>query len=347
MRAAVRLAWLLTALLTGGGARAATFGAWIPDFTEGVAQMKAHAKDLTSVSLFYYGVTVTGGVVNANKPEDPALIGWARKRGIKVFATIGGTPPILPAAYQGENAARLVAALCGKAERFEFDGIDLDLEGINSASRADYTAFVDRLNTALKAMKRPRLLAVTVQDFPNAEDEATMAFDYAALGRIADEVRVMCYDYSYDKPGPLMPHEWYSNILTFASSRIPKGKFIAALPWYGRDWVAGGPDHEDLLWSQRAKESGLDGFQVLMKRYRITPAWDEEGGEFHFSYTKDGQPHDVWMPEARKFAWMADEALKAGVAGIYVWHLAFPHPETWKTVRKIRRHEGGLTPVVK
>lgn len=317
-------------------APAVSFGAWVPDRTEGVAQIRAHARDLDSVSLFYYGVTVTGGVALAGEPEDRALIGRLRRQRILVFATIGGTPPILPDAYRGANAGRLVANLADKAASFGYDGIDLDFEGINSESRSDYTAFVTTLAATLHDMAPRRSLSVTVQDFPNAADEKTMAFDYAALGAVADEIRVMCYDYSYDTPGPLMPHEWYEGILKFASSTIPKGKFIAALPWYGRDWVNGGPDHEDLLWSQRVNPSGLDGFKVLINRYRVKPVWDEPGGEFHFSYTKEGKAHDVWMPDPRKFTWMTDQALAAGAAGIYVWHLAYPHPDVWPVVKRIR-----------
>ncbi len=329
---------MIAAILIASAAQAASFGAWVPDRTEGVRQIKRHAKDLSSVSLFYYSASPTGGVGMAGEPEDTALIAWLKTHRIQVFATIGGTPPVLPEAYQGASATRLVAGLVEKAERFGYDGIDLDLEGMNSTSRSDYTAFVTLLASRLHAMTPPRRLAVTVQDFPGAEDEQTMAFDYAALGAVADEIRVMCYDYSWDKPGPLMPRDWYARILRFASATIPKGKFIAALPWYGRDWVAGGPDHEDLLWGQREQETGLDGFKVLIDRYNVKPVWDESGGEFHFSYTKEGKAHDVWMPDPKKFRWMADEALAAGAAGIYVWHLAYPHPGVWRTVGMIRKH---------
>ncbi len=331
----IRVPVLLLAL-AAGGARAVTFGAWVPDFDDGFATFRARVGDMDSISLFYYSLSSTGAVIPPKAGEHRELIGWAQARGVTVWATVGGTPPTLPAAFSGAAGERAAAELAAVCERFGFDGIDLDFEGINRTARDAYTVFVRKLAATLHGMARPRRLAVTVQDFPSAEDEASMAFDYAALGAAADEVRVMCYDYSYDKPGPLMPRQWYCDILSFAGSRIPPGKFIAALPWYGRDWTGGGPEHEDLLHGQIEARTGIAGYLELLARHGATPSWDEEGGEYWFAYEREGKRHTVWMPEHRKFAWMAEAAVAAGAAGLYVWHLAYTDPASWEVVRAVR-----------
>jgi len=321
-------------VLPARGGEAMTFGAWFPDFRDDFTSFQRNYRSFDSVSLFYYGVTVTGAVVGASHPEHPGMIAWAKDHGVKVFATIGGTPPTLPGGYTGVNGEKCVADLVALCAKFGYDGVDVDFEGMNKDGREACTIFAEKLASSLRKMTPPRLLSVTLQDFPSAEDEVSMAFDYAALAKIADQVRVMIYDYSWQKPGPLMPREWFANVLAFARSRIPAEKFVAALPWYGRDWIPADETHKDIVFAQREAVTGLAGYRELLARYKVRPTWDEEGGEYWFKYSRDGKEHVVWCPEARKFDWMTAEVVKAGAAGIYVWHAAYPNPDSFKVLRK-------------
>lgn len=312
--------------------RPVSFGGWVAEFKDDFRQIRAHPGVFDSVSLFYYGVTCTGHAVLTGPAPHADEIAFLRAHRIKVFATSASPGGTCFEAFTGTKGDQVIADYVAECARWGFDGVDLDYEAMDKTWRAEYTVFVRRLAAALHAMSPPRLLAVTVQDFPAAADEASMAFDYEALGAAADQVRVMLYDYSFDRPGPIMPHGWYENDLAFAASHIPKGKFIAALPWYGRDWTENGPDHEDLFWGNTEKDTGLDGLKTVIARYHVKPEWDDVSGEFHFTYTKDGKRHEVWMPEPRKFSWMVQAALNAGASGIYVWHLAYPHPDVWKVL---------------
>ncbi len=322
---------LLFSFMTGGCIDGTmTFGAWFAEFQNDFVTLQRHYRSYDSVSLFYYGVTENGAVAAAGPAEHRGMIAWAKSRGIKVYATIGGTPPILPKGFAGENGERCVRDIVRLCEELGYDGFDIDFEGIRNDARADFSRFVADLGAALKRMNPPRLLSVTVQDFPSAEDEASMAFDYREIARHADHVRVMCYDYSWDKPGPIMPHEWFSQVLEFSLSRIPAGKFIAALPWYGRDWIPADGTHIDIVYGQRDVLTGVAGYLEILNAHNVKPVWDAEGGEYRFSYTQAGKEHTVWMPEHEKFLWMAEEVAKRGAAGIYVWHAAYPDPGNWE-----------------
>ncbi len=311
-----------------------TFGGWFPERRDDFVTLMRHWRTFDSVSLFYYGATPEGKAARVVPAEEVGMIKWAQAKGIKVYATIGGTPPVLPGAFSGENKARLIRDIVGLCERYGYDGFDIDFEGINNQARESYTEFVAGLAAALKKMARPRLLSVTVQDFPSAEDEASMAFDYGVLAEHADFVRVMCYDYSWNKPGPIMPREWFGRVLDFSRSRIPKEKFIAALPWYGRDWIAADETHQDILFGQKEALTGLAGYQELLSRHGVRPVWDEPGGEYWFKYMRNAKEHTVWFPEHEKFSWMLDEVIKRGAAGIYVWHIAYSDPGSWRVMQE-------------
>jgi hypothetical protein len=118
---------------------------------------------------------------------------------------------------------------------------------------------------------------------------------------------------------------------------------VAALPWYGRDWIASEATHQDILPGQREALTGLAGYRELIGLYHAKPSWDSEGGEYSFKYVRDGKEHTVWMPEHEKFDWMVEQVLKAGAAGIYVWHIAYTDPESWNVLR--RRLKAPATPV--
>jgi len=315
-----------------------TFGAWVAEFKDDFKQLHAHPEAFDSVSLFYFSVTCSGHVLMGGAQPHTAEIAFCKAHHIKAFGTSASPPGGCFDAISGAKGDQVIADYVRFCEEIGLDGIDLDYEAMDKTWRPQYTVFVIRLGAALKAMNPPRLLSVTVQDFPSASDEASMAFDYEALGKVADQVRVMLYDYSYDKPGPIMPHGWYEDDLAFAASHIPKGKFIAALPWYGRDWTENGPDHEDLFWENKEKDTGLDGLQAVISKYHVKPEWDDVSGEYHFDYKKDGKVHHVWMPDPRKFSWMAKAALDAGASGFYVWYLAYAHPDNWKVLNEVTHY---------
>jgi len=65
--------------------------------------------------------------------------------------------------------------------------------------------------------------------------------DYAAIGRAADQVRLMGYDYHWDSspPGPVAPVSWIRAVLRYAKTRIPASKIILGAPLYGYGWSGG------------------------------------------------------------------------------------------------------------
>jgi len=299
-----------------------TFGGWVPAEVTDFALLERHARLLDSVSICEFTIQRDGGLVDTITPGQLAFLRWARARGIAVWATIAGTRRSLPAGIRGGAADRCVKELAAACDRLKLSGIDVDIEGIPGSARDDYTLFIAKLVSVLHAMAPPRRVAATVMDFPSAADEAAGPFDYTILGRLADEVRVMLYDYSCDVPGPIMPREYFAEELAFARSRIPQEKFVAALPWYGRDWNTRNRETEDLT-----------GLADLGDLGSVTPQWREPEGELALTYTRGGIRHEVWLPDPRKFAWMVDEVRKAGASGIYVWHLGCASPAFLDVVR--------------
>ncbi|MEJ0047805.1 MAG: hypothetical protein WDN04_18055 [Rhodospirillales bacterium] len=78
--------------------------------------------------------------------------------------------------------------------------------------RALYTAFVQRLATVLHAAGRTLVLSVPAKTADDPRDSWAGAYDFAALGGIADVLQVMTYDENgtWGPPGPVSGLDWMS-----------------------------------------------------------------------------------------------------------------------------------------
>ena len=197
-------------------------------------QAQAHLIDIVAVQSVT--IDACGGVGGS---DDQTLKQFARSRGIQVLpslVTFSGwlNHRILTDA---EISARVIDQVVDYVVAEEYDGFDLDLEGVWPDDRAAYTAFTTRLAAALQ--ERDKLLAVAI---PAKTADTTTgwggAFDYAALGPLADLFTVMAYEYhgSWGDPGPIAPYNWVEQVAAFATSQIAPEKVLLGLAFYGFDW---------------------------------------------------------------------------------------------------------------
>jgi len=307
-----------------------TFGGWISQWHPDWEVMKANPKLFDSVSFCWFGIEKDGSLTRMAPPDRDAIVAWARKNGIKTFMTIGSGAD----GITGKAGEKAIAGMVAECEKQGFDGVDVDVEGLDRSARDAYTLFAAKLLNALKSMTRPRLLSLTIQPVVSAEEEAGSFFDYMAIGRLADIVRVMHYDISWDDPGPIISRERFAEELAYAASRIPSSKYVPALPWYGRDWNITAKTHMDILWRMTEDNDGICGMNEIVSKFGGKPRWSETEGELTLTYTREGALHEVWMADPRQFEWMIDTAKKAGVAGVYAWQVEYADPAFMPVVRK-------------
>lgn len=192
--------------------------AWIPSWDgNALAIMQTRAGNLSEANPVWYTIARDGSVVKTWNAEDPAM--RAALTGTLLVPTIQN---YVGGAFDGAAVAALIAApasrnahadtLANLATNSALDGIDLDYESIPTASRANFTAFVEVL--AQKLHDRGKLLSVTV----HARTSDGGAQDWIAIGRAADSVKIMAYDYHWDTSaaGPLAPLDWLDAVATYA-----------------------------------------------------------------------------------------------------------------------------------
>lgn len=311
-----------------------TFGGWVSEWHPEVGVLKSNPKVFDSVAFCWFGIEKNGSLKRMAPPERDAIVAWSRSQGIKVFMTIGSGAE----GITGKAGERAIKGIVEECEKKGFDGVDVDIEMLDKSARDTYTLFTAHLLGALKAMNPPRILSSTIQPVVNAEEEANSFMDYIAIGRMADIVHIMHYDEAWDEPGAIISRKRFKEELAFAASRIPLSKYAPALPWYGRDWNVTDKSHEDILWRMTEEVDGIAGMDQIVSKFGGSPQWREPEGELSLTYSREGKRHEVWMADAKQFAWMIDEARKIGAAGVYVWQIEYASPDFIPVVKsKIKR----------
>ncbi|MBT2489946.1 glycosyl hydrolase [Streptomyces sp. ISL-96] len=302
--------------------------AWLPYWDQKAAYRDAlrHAAQLHTVSPFWYQAVSAGQVDGHPGAGERGVIDGLRAAGISVVPTVMET--MKPGAL-GEiltsptSRATHIRTLIGITKSRPYDGLDIDYETIAATGdasyeqvRAGYAAFVTDLCRALHDARKKCVITVSPQT-----GNTGRIWDYAAIGRAADRVRIMAYDLHWrgGQPGPLSTPSWYDEILRNATALIPRTKIEMALPAYGWDWVPGG-ETKHVTWKEAEALRVKKGAP-----YRL----DAESGSPTFTYQEGEQTRTVWYQDARGVAAHLPTVRKYNIAGTGLWALNFEDPGLW------------------
>jgi len=281
-----------------------------------------HADVLSEVNFFWYELAANGEIEGG--VQSKAGLQAARDAGLRVI------PSIL---NRGFDRARVAAIIHDPNRRTAhinaivqlviengYDGIDIDYESLYAEDREAFSTFIEELAAALHA--RGKRLSTTVH--PKTEEGGTwggpQAQDWARLGAVSDEFKIMIYDYHHgaSEAGPIAPLDWADDVLTYAESQVEPGKIFMGVPFYGYDWV--GTKGESIEWRQAVKRA---------KMYNARVARDERSGEAWFTY--DEGRHIVYFNDGEtlrgRLAMM--QTRHPDIAGISIWRLGGEDPANW------------------
>jgi spore germination protein len=107
-----------------------------------------------------------------------------------------------------------------------YDGIDLDYENLRATDRTAFTTFVREVASALHAQGKLLTVNVYAKTSEPGTWDGPRAQDWQAIGQVADQVRIMTYEYSWStsSAGPISPVNWVNDVIAFARSQIAPEK---------------------------------------------------------------------------------------------------------------------------
>jgi spore germination protein YaaH len=287
----------------------------------------------TEVSLFWYRINSSGEIVPYNPANvDLSIVSFLHSKGIDVTATIANvnngewdSSTVRQIINDRIATTRHIQDIVNLAVSKGYDGIDIDYESLSEEDRDAYSTFIGQLATALHAKGKKLTVPVYAKTSEPGNSSGARAQDWAAIGRAADQVRVMIYDYHWatSQPGPIAPIDWADEVAAYAVSQIPKRKIVLGFGLYGYDWV--GERGVDLMWQEVDR---------IARQHGATVDLDEASQSPWFRYTaSNGSRHTVWFENATSTRPKLDIVNRYQVAGVHFWRLGGEDPKTWQVVK--------------
>ena len=299
----------------------------------GYSSVTAYADYLTHVSADTFNVTADGAV-EGTAPAD--LLAFDRGHDIRTFACVAnfGESDFDAGLAHGAivvHRGRTIASLSELAGSGDWEGINVDFEGLYPADRGAFTLFIRELAAALHGRGLKLAVSVPAKSADDPDDDWSWPFDYAALGAEADLVQLMTYDEHgpWGDPGPVAGYEWMEGCVRYAVTKIDPAKLLIGLPAYGYDWNLSDPEgNTDFAWRD---------VPTILAATGAAPAWDGKALSARIAYTNtigthDGAKHVAWFETAEGIAAKSALAVRYGLAGVSMWVLGDEDIGFWEAV---------------
>ena len=281
----------------------------------GFQTLKTDAHLLNAIVPDWYTIWRDGSITGQPLTS---VLDLARRKHLWVFAMVqqnqyGGAVlgPLLQDPVASRRAMENLLALC---EQEGYDGINLDFEGIPPQDRQDYTNFVGQLATLLHRYGYYLTLSVPAETANEPQNSWTGAYNYPALGKVADLVLVMAYDqhYSLSSAGPIASTSWVQEVASYAARTMPPRRVVLGVPVYGYDWSQG--PAQGLSW---------EAFKKIAQAHGVSPTAQD------LVYWVNGVQHTAYYEGLQAFEAKIRVAIGYGIRGIALWRLGLEDPKIW------------------
>jgi hypothetical protein len=349
---------------------------WIPYYGMKTALPAAlnNADLIKEVMPFWYTLkldskTNTPVVIDLYTPANPSVpiatpLAAMRAAGFQIIPTItDGTDKLVLANLlaNAANRTKIAKAISDFVIANNYDGIDLDFEGFafvdGNATWAKtaplWVAFVKELSTLLHSNNKLLSVSSPYNFNPTEVQKGYTVYAWPQIAPLIDRLRIMTYDYSVAKVGPIGPITWTEKTVAYATSIMPASKVYVGLAGYGRDWVTKvdgvcpAPFINAIKVGAKAATFVMRDAAALAASYQVTPIYDEKTGEATFTYTKsyEGTTADglsttctatrtAWYQNAQSYLIRSALVAKYKLGGVTAWTLGMEEPLATEAIRQ-------------
>jgi spore germination protein YaaH len=270
------------------------FSGWLPDWRAQAAvdDVTPKLNQLTSVMPFGYKVNAAGQVVGDFVPTiEPwkSFIATAKQKGVRVVPSVvwGSGAEIQAVLSNTTKRIALEDEIANLVVANGFDGIDIDFEAKQAATRDYFSTFLKGLYARMgnkwvycTIESRQPLVDRYTPGETIPPDSLDYANDFRALNQYCDRVEIMAYDQGIvnhrlnaarSAPyAPVADPGWTGDLIQLAAQTIDKKKLILGVPTYGYEYQVtpksgGGFDYQ-VLWAFNSNYA-----TDLAKQLGITP----------------------------------------------------------------------------
>ncbi|CAN2178763.1 Glycoside hydrolase family 18, catalytic domain containing protein [Candidatus Nanopelagicaceae bacterium] len=376
---------LFSSLLVAPGAQAEEnvprkiLTGWIPYYSMKTALPAAlnNTDLIKEVMPFWYTLKYSAkskksSVIDLYTPANPSIpmtepLAAMRSANLQIIPTItdGTEKGVLAGLLKAPSSrTQVVNTLMNLVRANNFDGIDIDFEGFAfvdgnttwKATAPSWVAFIKELSVALHAENKILSVATPYVLDPAGKQKGYFVYAWAEIASSIDKLRIMTYDYSVAKVGPIGPLVWTERTVQYAISIMPASKVFVGVPGYGRSWITAitgvcpASVAKSVKVGAKAATFVMRDAVTLAATYGATPTYDEKFGEVTFSYeqayngttasglaTSCTASRTAWYQDTRSWTSRAALVNKYRIGGITAWTLGMEEPLAMEAIRGVAK----------
>lgn len=286
---------------------------------------------LSTFCYFSYELNAgTGGYKSIHSWETTNSITYAQMAGCKVDLCVTN--------FGGSNNARFLrnpkawnnfsSQIIKLLNMRKADGINLDFEHIYAADRQNFTKFVAYLYEKLQIERPNTTITIAVPPINTAN-----VFDVNALAPYTAHFVIMAYDYycaDSKHAGPVAPLEGYisqkATLNSYLSSGVHPGKFILAVPYYGREWQTQSSAVPSATTSYVQSPTYAQIKNAYAGKYR--ERWDNKSATPYIIKGKSTDIRQCWFENPESLNHKYDLAYEYQLGGVGIWALGYDQGQT-------------------
>ena len=344
---------------------------WLPDYSlaRNLPTVEGNLDLIRDISPFWYGLT--GATTIKDKyalgrytTPKSTVIARLKSNGLILLPTItDDTKKLVLAGLLANSTTRtsIVQSIKDLVLRHNYDGIDLDFEVFYTqdgrstwaTTKPNWIAFIKELSAELR--QQGKLLSVTTPpDFaPETKRAGNWVFSWAEIGPHIDRLRIMAYDFSTVRPGPIGPLPWSEDAVKYAVTQMPASKVFLGIPGYGRDWIT---KVEGVCPKDFASSVVVGAKAAVVMRSAVELAtsnnaaitYNPTHAESTFTYRKTyvdptnsasfcTATRTVWFPDEKSYTARTNLVGKYRIGGIAVWTFGMENTAAITAVRDIAK----------
>lgn len=268
-----------------------SISAWLPswDYEKGMKSIRQYPTLFSEISPFWYYLNTDGTVGVSTGGENAEFVKEMHGLGIKVIPSITNSFKDERASFvMGDETKRkaFVEKMVGIVNKQNYDGLDIDFEGLKLPNKQNFISLLSLLATELHKHNKFLTVAVQAKTSDPGPWETVQAQDWKAIAAVVDRFRIMAYDEHYSgsvTPGAIASKPWLEAIMNFAKTQVPEEKLIVGMPMYGYNWGS----------VEKTYAVTFDDVNYLLKKFAPNIQWDELNKVPFFTYDKPGTAADA------------------------------------------------------
>ena len=299
----------------------------VPKANDNLESLAEIAEEMNVISPTWYRLIDTEG--NISSLADENYVKRAHALGLQVWALIDNfAADVSTYDLLSSSAARdaLIDNMMAEAQKYGFDGWNIDFETLASKTGPHYVQFLKELSVRC----RQEGIVLSVDNHVPASYNGF--YDLETQGKVVDYVIIMAYDEHYsgsEKAGSVASLGFLKKAVNDTLKKVPKEHIVMAIPFYTRLWAEQAADGGTKLSS---KTLGMNDAKKELTNNKVTAQFDEASGQNYAEYKKDGATYKIWLEDMDSLQARLKVIADADLAGMAAWRLGFETREVWPVI---------------